>query len=117
MGPLAGIKVLDLSRILAGPWATQLLADFGAIVWKVEKPGNGDDTRQWGPPWIKDRKGRPTKDSAYFASTNRGKLSLAIDFTKPAGQQIIARWRCAPTSSSRISRSARSRSTASVTNR
>jgi len=89
MGPLAGIKVLDLSRILAGPWATQLLADFGAIVWKVEKPGNGDDTRQWGPPWIKDRKGRPTKDSAYFASTNRGKLSLAIDFTRPAGQQII----------------------------
>jgi len=89
MGPLAGIKVLDLSRILAGPWATQLLADFGAIVWKVEKPGAGDDTRQWGPPWIKDGKGKPTKDSAYFASTNRGKLSLAIDFTKPAGQQII----------------------------
>ena len=89
MGPLAGIKVLDLSRILAGPWATQLLADFGAIVWKVEKPGNGDDTRQWGPPWIKDGKGKPTKDSAYFASTNRGKHSLAIDFTKPAGQQLI----------------------------
>ena len=89
MGPLAGIKVLDLSRILAGPWATQLLADFGATVWKVEKPGAGDDTRQWGPPWIKDGKGKPTKDSAYFASTNRGKLSLAIDFTKPAGQQLI----------------------------
>jgi crotonobetainyl-CoA:carnitine CoA-transferase CaiB-like acyl-CoA transferase len=89
MGPLAGIKVLDLSRILAGPWATQLLADFGASVWKVEKPGNGDDTRQWGPPWIKDGKGKPTKDSAYFASTNRGKHSLAIDFTKPAGQQLI----------------------------
>ncbi len=89
MGPLAGIKVLDLSRILAGPWATQCLADFGATVWKVEKPGSGDDTRHWGPPWIPDGKGKPTADSAYFASTNRGKRSLAIDFTKPAGQQII----------------------------
>ena len=54
MGPLAGVKVLDLSRILAGPWATQCLADFGADVWKVEKPGAGDDTRQWGPPWLAD---------------------------------------------------------------
>ncbi len=89
MGPLAGIKVLDLSRILAGPWATQCLADFGATVWKIEKPGSGDDTRHWGPPWIKDGKGKPTADSAYFASTNRGKQSLAIDFTKPAGQQLI----------------------------
>ena len=89
MGPLAGIKILDLSRILAGPWATQCLADFGAIVWKVEKPGSGDDTRHWGPPWIPDGKGKPTADSAYFASANRGKLSLAIDFTKAAGQQLI----------------------------
>jgi crotonobetainyl-CoA:carnitine CoA-transferase CaiB-like acyl-CoA transferase len=89
MGPLAGIKVLDLSRILAGPWATQLLADFGATVWKVEKPGAGDDTRHWGPPWLKDGKGRPSAEAAYFASTNRGKHSLAIDFTKPAGQQVI----------------------------
>jgi crotonobetainyl-CoA:carnitine CoA-transferase CaiB-like acyl-CoA transferase len=89
MGPLAGIKVLDLSRILAGPWATQCLADFGATVWKIEKPGSGDDTRHWGPPWIKDGKGKATADSAYFASTNRGKQSLAIDFTKPAGQQLI----------------------------
>ena len=89
MGPLAGIKVLDLSRILAGPWATQCLADFGATVWKVEKPGDGDDTRHWGPPWIKDGKGKATADSAYFASTNRGKQSLAIDFTKPAGQRLI----------------------------
>ena len=89
MGPLAGIKVLDLSRILAGPWATQCLADFGATVWKVEKPESGDDTRHWGPPWIKDGKGKATADSAYFASTNRGKQSLAIDFTKPAGQQLI----------------------------
>ena len=89
MGPLAGIKVLDLSRILAGPWATQCLADFGATVWKIEKPGSGDDTRHWGPPWLRDRKGKDSAEAAYFASTNRGKQSLAIDFTKPAGQQII----------------------------
>ena len=89
MGPLAGIKVLDLSRILAGPWATQCLADFGAIVWKIEKPGSGDDTRHWGPPWVKDGNGKDTGEAAYFASTNRGKHSLAIDFTKPAGQQIV----------------------------
>jgi crotonobetainyl-CoA:carnitine CoA-transferase CaiB-like acyl-CoA transferase len=89
MGPLAGIKVLDLSRILAGPWATQCLADFGATVWKIEKPGSGDDTRHWGPPWIPDGQGKATDDSAYYASTNRGKHSLAIDFTKPAGQQLI----------------------------
>jgi crotonobetainyl-CoA:carnitine CoA-transferase CaiB-like acyl-CoA transferase len=89
MGPLNGIKVLDLSRILAGPWATQCLADFGATIWKIEKPGSGDDTRHWGPPWIPDGKGKPTADSAYFASTNRGKRSLAIDFTKPAGQKVI----------------------------
>jgi len=89
MGPLHGVKVLDLSRILAGPWATQCLADFGATVWKVEKPGAGDDTRHWGPPWVKDGKGKATPDAAYFASANRGKQSLAVDFTKPAGQQII----------------------------
>jgi len=89
MGPLHGIKVLDLSRILAGPWATQCLADFGATVWKIEKPGAGDDTRHWGPPWVKDGKGADTGDSAYYASTNRGKHSLAIDFTKAAGQQLI----------------------------
>ncbi len=89
MGPLAGIKILDLSRILAGPWATQCLADFGATVWKIEKPGSGDDTRHWGPPWLKDRRGRNTAEAAYFASTNRGKQSLAIDFTKRAGQQLI----------------------------
>jgi crotonobetainyl-CoA:carnitine CoA-transferase CaiB-like acyl-CoA transferase len=89
MGPLHGIKVLDLSRILAGPWATQCLADFGATVWKIEKPGSGDDTRHWGPPWIKDGHGKDTGESAYFASTNRGKHSLAIDFTKPAGQQLV----------------------------
>ena len=89
MGPLHGTKVLDLSRILAGPWATQCLADFGATVWKVEKPGSGDDTRHWGPPWVRDGKGKDTGEAAYFASTNRGKHSLAIDFTKPAGQQLV----------------------------
>jgi crotonobetainyl-CoA:carnitine CoA-transferase CaiB-like acyl-CoA transferase len=89
MGPLHGIKVLDLSRILAGPWATQCLADFGATVWKIEKPGSGDDTRHWGPPWVRNGKGKDTAESAYFASTNRGKHSLAIDFTKPAGQQLV----------------------------
>ena len=89
MGPLHGTKILDLSRILAGPWATQCLADFGATVWKVEKPGSGDDTRHWGPPWVRDGKGKDTGEAAYFASTNRGKHSLAIDFTKPAGQQLV----------------------------
>ncbi len=89
MGPLSGVKILDLSRILAGPWATQCLADFGATVWKVEKPGAGDDTRQWGPPWVRDAKGADTADSAYFASTNRGKQSVAIDFTKPRGQELL----------------------------
>jgi crotonobetainyl-CoA:carnitine CoA-transferase CaiB-like acyl-CoA transferase len=89
MGPLQGIRVLDLSRILAGPWATQCLADFGATVWKVEKPGAGDDTRHWGPPWLKDSAGRDTGEAAYYLSSNRGKRSLAIDFTKPAGQKLI----------------------------
>ena len=81
MGPLHGIKVLDLSRILAGPWATQCLADYGATVWKVEKPGAGDDTRHWGPPWVRDAQGADTGEAAYYASANRGKQSLAIDFT------------------------------------
>ena len=89
MGPLYDIKVLDLSRILAGPWATQCLADFGATVWKIEKPGAGDDTRHWGPPWLKDSAGRDTGEAAYYLSSNRGKRSLAIDFTKPAGQKLI----------------------------
>lgn len=89
MGPLHDIRILDLSRILAGPWATQCLADFGATVWKVEKPGTGDDTRHWGPPWLKDSAGRDTGEAAYYLSSNRGKRSLAIDFTKPAGQKLI----------------------------
>jgi crotonobetainyl-CoA:carnitine CoA-transferase CaiB-like acyl-CoA transferase len=89
MGPLANVKVLDLSRILAGPWATQCLADFGATVWKIEKPGAGDDTRHWGPPWIRDAKGADTGEAAYYAAANRGKRSVAVDFTKPAGQQLL----------------------------
>lgn len=89
MGPLHDIKVLDLSRILAGPWATQCLADFGATVWKIERPGVGDDTRHWGPPWLKGTSGAETGEAAYYLSANRGKQSLAIDFTKPAGQILI----------------------------
>jgi len=89
MGPLQGIKVLDLSRILAGPWATQVLADFGATVWKIERPGAGDDTRHWGPPYLRDREGNETGESAYYLSANRGKRSLAVDITTPEGQAVI----------------------------
>ena len=89
MGPLAGIKVLDLSRVLAGPWASQILADMGADVIKVERPGSGDDTRSWGPPWLLDADGAETSDAAYFMATNRGKRSLAIDITSKDGQQVI----------------------------
>ncbi len=89
MGPLEGIKVLDLSRVLAGPWATQALADFGATVYKVEKPGSGDDTRGWGPPWLKDGDGRDSGESAYYLSANRGKHSLAIDMASADGQALI----------------------------
>src|SRR3712207_9421683 len=76
---LSHIRVLDLSRVLAGPWCTQNLADLGAEVIKVERPQRGDDTRAWGPPWLKDADGRETQDSTYFASTNRGKKSLTLD--------------------------------------
>jgi crotonobetainyl-CoA:carnitine CoA-transferase CaiB-like acyl-CoA transferase len=91
MGPLKGIKILDLSRILAGPWATQLLADYGATVWKIERPGVGDDTRHWGPPFLKDSEGADTAESAYYLSTNRGKHSIAVDITSEAGQAVIRR--------------------------
>ncbi len=86
---LDGVRVLDLSRILAGPWATQVLADFGAEVIKVERPGVGDDTRSWGPPYLKDADGNDTAESAYYLCTNRGKRSVAIDFTQPEGQALI----------------------------
>jgi len=88
-GPLQGIVVLDLSRILAGPWATQVLADYGAEVLKVEHPQGGDDTRKWGPPYLKDAAGQETRESAYYLSANRGKRSLAIDFSQPDGQELI----------------------------
>jgi crotonobetainyl-CoA:carnitine CoA-transferase CaiB-like acyl-CoA transferase len=88
MGPLAGVRVLDLTRVLAGPWATQQLADFGADVVKIEAPRCGDDTRQWGPPWLTDRAGQPTSDSAYFLSTNRGKRSVTLDLAHPQGARL-----------------------------
>jgi len=91
MGPLRGVTVLDLSRILAGPWATQALADFGATVIKIERPEGGDDTRGWGPPYLKFADGSESEESAYFASANRGKQSVAIDFSRPEGQQIVRR--------------------------
>jgi crotonobetainyl-CoA:carnitine CoA-transferase CaiB-like acyl-CoA transferase len=87
--PLEGIRVLDLSRVLAGPWASQTLADLGAEVIKVERPGTGDDTRSWGPPYATDAKGNATGDSAYFLATNRGKKSVAIDMTDPQGQNAV----------------------------
>jgi len=89
MSALAGLKVLDLSRVLAGPWAGQLLADLGADVVKVERPGAGDDTRAWGPPFLKDAEGRDTSEAAYFLCANRNKRSIAIDFTRPEGQQQV----------------------------
>ena len=89
MNLLEGVRVLDLSRILAGPWATQVLADFGAEVIKVERPGVGDDTRSWGPPYLKDAAGNDTGESAYYLCANRGKRSVAIDFTTADGQALL----------------------------
>ncbi|MEQ9563444.1 MAG: CoA transferase, partial [Woeseiaceae bacterium] len=88
--PLHGIKVIDLSRVLAGPWATQLLADYGAEVIKVEKPGDGDDTRHWGPPWLESSRPGTARESAYFLSTNRHKRSITVDLSVPEGQRIVA---------------------------
>ena len=90
-GPLSHIRVLDLSRVLAGPWAGQNLADLGAEVIKVERPKIGDDSRAFGPPWVKDRAGKDTKDSAYFTSANRGKKSITINLSVPAGQDLARR--------------------------
>ncbi len=89
MGPLNHLRILDLSRVLAGPWATQCLADLGAEVIKVEQPGKGDDTRAWGPPFIRDKDTGAPGDSAYFLCANRGKRSVAIDFTQPEGQDLV----------------------------
>ncbi|MBK6631006.1 MAG: CoA transferase [Betaproteobacteria bacterium] len=88
-GALSHIRVLDLSRVLAGPWCTQNLADLGAEVVKVEKPGSGDDTRAWGPPYLRDAAGKDTGESAYYLSCNRGKKSLALDISQPDGQRIV----------------------------
>jgi crotonobetainyl-CoA:carnitine CoA-transferase CaiB-like acyl-CoA transferase len=88
-GALSKVRVLDLSRVLAGPWASQILGDLGADILKVERPGAGDDTRLWGPPFLKDPQGQPTGESAYYLCTNRNKRSLAIDMALPAGQALI----------------------------
>ena len=90
-GALAHLRVLDLSRVLAGPWASQILADLGADVVKIERPGTGDDTRHWGPPYLKDAAGRDTGEAAYYLSANRGKRSLTVDFTRPEGRDIVRR--------------------------
>jgi glutaryl-CoA transferase len=89
--PLDGIRVLDLSRILAGPWCTQLLADLGAEVIKIERPGVGDDTRHWGPPWLRDTAGNETSEAGYYLSSNRGKQSVTLDIAQPEGRDIIRR--------------------------
>jgi formyl-CoA transferase len=88
-GPLSHLTILDLSRVLAGPWCTQLLADLGATVIKIEKPGRGDDTRAWGPPFLRDAAGHDTTEAAYYLACNRGKQSVAIDFTKPEGRDLV----------------------------
>ncbi|MCC6211505.1 MAG: CoA transferase [Burkholderiales bacterium] len=88
-GPLAHIRVLDLSRVLAGPWAGQNLADLGAEVIKIERPGVGDDSRGYGPPWVKDREGRDTRDSAYFTCANRGKKSVTLNLASGKGQALV----------------------------
>jgi len=89
MGALSHIRVLDLSRVLAGPWCTQNLADLGADVLKIERPGLGDETRHWGPPFVKDEKGVNTAETAYFICINRNKRSITVDISKPEGQDII----------------------------
>ena len=89
-GPLHGMKVLDLSRVLAGPWSSQILADLGADVIKIERPGSGDDTRSWGPPYARGANGEPTSESAYFLSANRGKKSVTIDIATAEGQALVS---------------------------
>ena len=86
---LTGLKVLDVSRVLAGPWAGQLLADLGADVVKIERPGSGDDTRAWGPPYLRDAEGRDTSEAAYYLAANRNKRSVTVDFTQTEGQQQL----------------------------
>ncbi len=88
-GPIQGIKVIDMSRVLAGPWAGQLLADYGAEVIKIERPDVGDDTRHWGPPWLPDADGENTKEAGYFQATNRNKRSVTVNLAHPLGQKLI----------------------------
>lgn len=88
-GPLSHVRVLDLSRILAAPWAAQILADLGAEVTKVERPGAGDDTRAWGPPFLKDAQGQDTREAGYYLAVNRGKRSITVSLDKPEGQRIV----------------------------
>jgi crotonobetainyl-CoA:carnitine CoA-transferase CaiB-like acyl-CoA transferase len=90
-GPLRGLRVLDLSRVLAGPWCAQMLADLGAEVIKVERPGTGDDTRHWGPPWLAGKDGSDTDVSAYYLASNRGKRSITIDIGTRAGRDLVRR--------------------------
>ncbi|GAB1576472.1 CaiB/BaiF CoA transferase family protein [Bordetella petrii] len=87
--PLTGIRVLDLTRVLAGPWCTQNLADLGAEVIKIERPGAGDDTRAWGPPYLKDAAGNDTTEAAYYLSANRNKYSVALDIASPRGAELV----------------------------
>jgi crotonobetainyl-CoA:carnitine CoA-transferase CaiB-like acyl-CoA transferase len=89
--PLSRLRVLDLTRVLAGPWCTQLLADLGADVIKIERPGTGDDTRAWGPPYLKDAEGQDTTEAAYYLAANRGKRSVTIDLAQAAGQDLVRR--------------------------
>src|SRR4030095_5382045 len=86
---LGHLRVLDLTRVLAGPWCTQLLADLGADVIKVERPGTGDDTRGWGPPYLRDSAGHDTSEAAYYLSANRNKRSITVDISKPGGREIV----------------------------
>ena len=88
-GALDGIRVLDLSRVLAGPWCTQILADLGADVVKIERPGAGDDTRHWGPPFLKDADGHDTDQASYYTACNRNKRSVTLDIATPEGQELI----------------------------
>ena len=91
IGPLQGLRILDLTRILAGPTCTQLLGDLGADVIKIERPGAGDDTRKWGPPYVKDSDGEDTSESAYYLSSNRNKRSVTVDIAKTAGVDLLKR--------------------------
>lgn len=91
LGPLSGITVLDLTRVLAGPTCTQMLGDLGAEVIKVERPGSGDDTRRFAPPFVQDGEGRDTGESAYYMGANRNKKSVALDIARPEGAEIVRR--------------------------